>query len=466
MRFQVEISDVRPIKTLTFSLSLDRNAPLCIVGRNGAGKTTLAKTIMNFALADTFRRTTSDGALRDSSCVRYTLDDASFEFTYDPTVGTLSTRHPVPKLLRSLIAVELPIPHGQRFSYFHTLSEADPEIRRAVILEDYVRPTDLIRFLTRIYDDARFENLREVKFSRGACCFYPVDGGRYVREDFFSSGEFFLVNLFRRLQSGNRLIFIDEIDISLDAAAQARLVDELRSLCAEFSVNVVFTSHSLALMQTLREGELLYLEAAGEQSMLEERSFAYVKSLLFGFRGWDRYILVEDEAARLVVQHHIDSHCTAAYYSYIIIPVGGVPQVISLLQRNQDQGFLAPAEAVIAILDGDQAGTGSAGKSGTYCMPLWSLESAFETVYDQPSFTPRLPDSVYASLPMKGEKGRGKALFKACRRERLLPDSEIVKLACAPLAGEIQAFAEHVLHPFLSSRPGAIDIAFSPPAQS
>ncbi len=267
MRFQIELRNVRPVKALTFSLDLDRNEPLCIVGRNGAGKTTLAKAIMNFALADTFRRTTSDGALRESSFVRYAIDDASFEFTYDPAIGTLSTRQPVPESLRSLIAVELPIPHGQRFNYFHALATADTEIRRAIILDNDTRPEAMIGFLTRIYGDARFEDLREVKFSRGDCCFYRVEDERYVREDYFSSGEFFLVNLYRRLQSGPRLIFIDEIDISLDAAAQARLVGELRTLCTEFSVNVVFTSHSLALMQTLRAGELLYLETVGEQSI-------------------------------------------------------------------------------------------------------------------------------------------------------------------------------------------------------
>jgi hypothetical protein len=261
------------------------------------------------------------------------------------------------------------------------------------------------------------------------------------------------VNLFRRLQSGIRLTFIDEIDISLDAAAQARLVDELRSLCTKFSVNVVFTSHSLALMQTLREGELLYLEAAGGHSTLEERSFAYVKSLLFGFRGWDRYILVEDEAARLVIQHHINSYCLTSYFHYLIIEVGGVGQVLSLLQRNRDQGFLAPADAVIAILDGDQAGTGNAVMPATQCMPLWSLESAFETAYDQPGFTPRLPANE--RLP---EKGRDKAIYKAFRRYRLLSDTEIVELACAPKAGEIQAFAEQILGPFLSSRRGTADI--------
>ena len=459
MRFQVDLSNIRPVKALTFSLDLDRNAPLCIVGRNGAGKTTLAKSIMNFALADTFRRTTSDGALRESSVVRYTLDDASFEFTYDAAVGTLSTRRPVPVSLRSLVAVELPIPHGQRFSYFHVLVEADPDIRRAIILDDDIRPEGMISFLTRIYGDTRFEDLREVKFSRGACCFYRVEDGRYVREDYFSSGEFFLVNLYRRLQSGPRLIFIDEIDISLDAAAQARLVEQLRTLCTAFSVNVVFTSHSLALMQTLGEGELLYLESVGEQSTLQERSFAFVKSLMFGFRGFDRYILVEDESARLVLQNLIDKHCTPVYCVFFIIEVGGTGQVISLLQRNRVHGFLATADAVIAILDGDQAGTGHANEPHTHCMPLRSLETAFEAVYDRADFAPRLPESGQA--PLVGP-GRTKALYKVFRRSRLLSDTEIIDRACAPQALELQSFAHQVLRPFLggsSSAAGVLPVA-------
>lgn len=458
MRFQVELCDVRPVKFLKLSLDLNRNAPLCIVGRNGAGKTTLAKAIMTFALADTFRRTSSDGALRASSLVRYTLDDASFEFTYDPAIGTLSTRKPPPESLRSLVAVELPIPHGQRFSSFHVLSEADADIRRAIILGDDIRPEALIGFLTRIYGEARFEDLREVKFSRGACCFHRIEEDRYVREDYFSSGEFFLISLYRRLQSGPRLIFIDEIDISLDAAAQARLVEELRRLCTEFSVNVVFTSHSLALMQTLGAGELLYLEAVGGRSTLDERSFAFVKSLMFGFRGWDRYVLVEDEATKLVVQHLINRHCVSAFYSYFIVEVGGAGQVISLLQRNRAHGFLAPANAVIAILDGDQAGTGHAEEPDTYCMPLLTLESAFEAAYDQSDFTPRLPDTAHAALPVAG---RHKALFKAYRRFRLRTDAEIVELACASRASDMQAFAEQVIRPFLSPYAGATDVALA-----
>ena len=448
MLFQVELTDVRPVKSLRFTLDLDRNAPLCIVGRNGSGKTTLAKAIMNFSLADTFRRTLSDGALHESSSVRYQVGDLVYEFVFDQSLRTLDTRKPVPANLKKLVDVELPIPHGLRFSYFSTLTEAAAAIGTAIVLEQESRPGPLIDFLTNIYGDSRFDELREVKFARGSCCFYRTDQGRYVREDYFSSGEFFLVSLFRRMQSGkSRLIFIDEIDISLDAAAQARLMGQLRILCTQFAVNVVFTSHSLALMQTLRAGELLHLETAGQKTQLEARSFAYVKSLMFGFQGFDRYILVEDEACKLVVQRLIELYCVPVYFSYHIIHVGGAGQVVSLLQRNRDHGFLASADSVIAILDGDQAGKGHTNEPNTYCMPLWTLESAFATAYNQPGFSaPRLPPSEEAVLPADG---RHKALFKKYRRYHLQTDAQIVDLACASQAEKMGEFARTVLRPFV-----------------
>lgn len=377
------------------------------------------------------------------------MDGETFEFTYDGALGSLSTRSPVPQRLREHISVELPIPHGQRFGYFSTLSEANDDIVKAMILGTDARPDGLIEFLSRIYGEPRFENLREVTFSRGTCTFYRLHDDRYVREDSFSSGEYFLVNLYRRLQSGSRLIFIDEIDISLDAAAQARLVGELRQLCARFEVNVVFTSHSLALMQTLRSEELLYLEAAPEQSMLVERSFAYVKSLMFGFHGWDRYILVEDEAAELVIDHLVRKYCQPCFCRYFVLVVGGAGQVVSLLQRNRKHGFLASADAVIAVLDGDQANTGHAAEQATHCMPLWSVESAFEAVYDQPDFHTRLPAHVEAKLPVEG---RHKAIYKAFRRLKLLSDSDLVELACATKTDAMRAFAENVLKPFLCAK--------------
>jgi ABC-type Mn2+/Zn2+ transport system ATPase subunit len=54
------------------------------------------------------------------------------------------------------------------------------------------------------------------------------DDGTYIREDYLSSGEYFLINLYRTIKGSSQLIVIDEIDISLDAAAQANLAKWLR----------------------------------------------------------------------------------------------------------------------------------------------------------------------------------------------------------------------------------------------
>ena len=152
-------------------------------------------------------------------------------FTYDAATRTISTRTPVPDRIKELVSVEMPAPHGQRFTFFRTLSEADHEIRRAVVLGQYVRPDELIYFLSEIYGVRRFDDLVQIEFSRGMCCCIVLDDQRYVREDYFSSGEYFLIDLYRMICAGKPLVFIDEIDTSLDPTAQSRLASQLRLLC-------------------------------------------------------------------------------------------------------------------------------------------------------------------------------------------------------------------------------------------
>jgi ABC-type dipeptide/oligopeptide/nickel transport system ATPase subunit len=431
MRFIVEVTDVRPIRALRFDIDLDRNQPTCIVGKNGSGKTTLAKAVMNFALADTFKRTTSAGVLQRGSTVRYTFGNDTFLFTFDPVLVTLNTRTPIPEALKSLIAVELPIPHGHRFHYFRTLSEADDDVRRAIILGQHHRPDELIGFLTRIYGDNRFEDLIEVQLRGSGCCCLIEPDGRYLREDYFSSGEYFLISLYRRILQGKRLVFIDEIDISLDAAAQARLVGELRALCTRHSVNVVFTSHSLAMMQTLNPAELIYMERTAEGVSLTPVSFSYVKSLMFGFAGRDRYILTEDQVLNDFLEYVIRRYCSRCFYSYHVIEIGGGGQVVDLMRRNARDAFFGSVTDVIAVLDGDESEKRHAKSAYTYCIPLQSVEKALWDEYQKPEFQPR----VDRQFP------NAKALFKHMIRSRILSREEIFKLLCDRHEDHMRAFA-------------------------
>ena len=97
-------------------------------------------------------------------------------------------------------------------------------IRRQIILEEFTRPVELINFLADIYGPDKFKDLVETKVRNRSYYCILVDGNRYIREDYLSSGEYFLLNLYRTFRSNVRLIVVDEIDMSLDAAAQVHLL--------------------------------------------------------------------------------------------------------------------------------------------------------------------------------------------------------------------------------------------------
>ncbi|MNP64939.1 hypothetical protein D3C76_1604840 [compost metagenome] len=105
------------------------------------------------------------------------------------------------------------MPWGQRFNAFQSISSADKDIRTAVSISDYSVPEELILLLADVYGDNKFSGLKEVKIGRNNYYIMPLKDDRYVREDHLSSGEFFLISLYRKIKGSAKLIVIDEIDI-------------------------------------------------------------------------------------------------------------------------------------------------------------------------------------------------------------------------------------------------------------
>ncbi len=445
MQFRVEIRNVQPISHLVFEIDLSQHGIHCIVGKNGVGKTTLSKAIMNLALADTFIRTSSAGVFSDSSAISYTLGEQQYLFTYDPALRSISTKQPVPSHHKTVVSVELPAPHGQRFTFFRTLSEQDENIRQAVVLGRYKKPIALIEFLADIYKEQRFDHLVEIQIRRGVCCCFVFEDKRYIREDSFSSGEYFLINLYRKITQGTPLIIIDEIDISLDASTQARLAEQLRQLCAKHRSSVVFSSHSLALMQTLEPGEILYLDRDRDAgaTALTPMSFNGVKSLMFQFKGYDRHILTEDEELTLFLSYVIRRFCPPTFFSYIIIKVGGANQVTDLMRRNRKEQFFGPEAHVISILDGDQERPDL--PRGTQCIPLLNVEQALWDEYRQPEFAYTFQD---------GEQLKPKPLYRELIRSKRLSPEEVFKILCDRHENSMRQFAQKVLTTFLCRSAG------------
>ena len=342
MQFRIEIHKVQHIERLSLELDLSENKLTCLVGRNGVGKTTLVRSIMNLSESDTFLRTAQAGIFSTDSTIRYWVEDKEVTFSFDEHLESLNCRMAIDQEMRELCSVELPIPHGNRFNYFQSVSRADRHIRRQIVLGEYSRPLELIEFLSTIYSSTKFHSLIETEIDSRSYFSILTDEGRYIREDYLSSGEYFFIDLYRMFLGAARLIVIDEIDISLDAVAQVQLLRKLREFCTKYSCNVLFTTHSLAMMRTLDESELFHMEQCGAATTVKPVSYSFLKSLLFGFSGSDRYILTEDRVLKDFLETFIRRFCREVFFTFNIIYIGGGSQVVDLLARNRSEHFLKP----------------------------------------------------------------------------------------------------------------------------
>ncbi|MGD8121796.1 AAA family ATPase [Vibrio sp. TRT 2004] len=293
----------------------------------------------------------------ETSFIEYSFDGKSYVYSYNAKLNTLDSKEVIPDEIKDLFLVELPIPHGDRFSQFSKLVSLDEKIRSDISLGEYQEPTDLISFLNNVYSDERFKNLKEVAIGKHKYYFILRDSKDrfYIREDYLSSGEYFVINLYRHIKSGKKIIYIDEIDISLDSTAQVNLLKVLREICENDGLNIVFTTHSLALMKTVEPDELYYIERDDDSRKIsiENRSYNFIKSVLYRFTGYDRYLLTEDKQLEKYLNYILDKS-EGTFFNYQIIYIGGGSQVVDLLVRNSKSHFLAPNSDVLAVLDGDQ----------------------------------------------------------------------------------------------------------------
>lgn len=375
----ITIKNVQQLTQLHFELDLTLPKITCITGRNGTGKTTLVKAMRTLASADTFTKTTVRGVFGENSSIIYVIDELQIEFLYNPDLGIVDSKQLIPEWIRKSILAELPLPFGDRFNFFQRISGADDEIRRAIILQEYGDPKELKQFLWNIYGSQKFDRLVEVVGKGTSYYCILLDDDRYIREDYLSSGEYFVIALFRQMSAGRKLVVIDELDISLDAAAQVQLVGQLRYLCQKYGSSIVFTTHSMALMRKLDPSELYYIDSAGVDGHhnISCLSFNHVNSLLFGFKGSDKYLLTEDSMLAEYVRHLIAGLGVPLFFSYKVIFIGSANDVASLLRRNSDEQFFAPPEDVIAVLDGDKSHTRLSQVEGISFLPFPSVEKAF-----------------------------------------------------------------------------------------
>jgi len=386
MDFEVTIRNVQHIKSLEFKTNLAIHGLTCLAGENGVGKTTLIRAIRNLSTHSTFVETAAPYIFNDESKISYQWGEFNFEFSFNKKLSIVDTKQYINEDVIDSIVVELALPHGERFHHFRRLSDLDEEIRSKIAIGDYSTPDDLIEFLHRVYQTTRFSKLKKVKIKNQEYYFVLRDEDErfYIREDYFSSGEYFVISLFKHIKKRKKLIVIDEIDISLDARAQVHLIESLREFCKDYEVNIVFTTHSLALMKTLLPGEIFYMEANQEsgKTEIECRPYEFVKSVMYGFKDYGKYILTEDKRLAHYLHFLISNNESTVFHEYQIIHIAGASQVVDLIDRNESQNFFSSKENVLAVLDGDQQEERYVqGREDVLLLPFPSIEKAIYEKY-------------------------------------------------------------------------------------
>jgi ABC-type dipeptide/oligopeptide/nickel transport system ATPase component len=371
--FSIFIKDIQHIKELKFSLDLSQSGLHVIIGKNGVGKTMLFKGIQNLVTSNTFKGTSNRYIYRDSSSIFYEIDSHNYNFTYNDKVQTLDFKGEIADNILKNIYVELPIPFGERFSQFQKIGQADREIRLNIISKNYKKPTSLIKMLNYIYDTNRFDELKEIRIKKEKYYIILLEDDYYIREDYLSSGEYFIINIYKLIQKRCKLIAIDEIDISLDAMAQVRFIEKLRELSHEYNIKILFSTHSLALIKTLRDEELFYMELTDGICSFENKSYNYIKSLLYGFQDYDKYILTEDEMLKSYMEYLLQNE--TIFSKYIILPIGTHNSTVKLMKINKDKKIFENQDNVCSVLDGDTYEQYH-DRDNIYFLPFQSIEKA------------------------------------------------------------------------------------------
>lgn len=187
---KVSIRGIKNINDLDMKFEFPDSNIIVITGKNGIGKTTIVKTFHLLSDPNIFAKSSGEDALGSDSIVSFSLEEiAPFGFFYNETLNAFDTKDVLPR--ENTIVSELPIPYGSRFQRFANVAKFDSELKTNIASNNYSSATDLIKFLSNVYVSDKFHKLSATTIQRTEFYFILKDNDYYVREDHFSSGEFF-----------------------------------------------------------------------------------------------------------------------------------------------------------------------------------------------------------------------------------------------------------------------------------
>ncbi len=170
------------------------------------------------------------------------------------------------------------------------------------------------------------------------------------------AGEHSLFELFSIINEcpDGSLILIDEIELGLHDKAQENLIEELKKICEKRKFQIICTTHSSRIIESLPPEGRIFIERIGDQTnIIPGISPAYATGKLSGRPNVELEIIVEDKAAKLILETVLDKELRSRTK---VLPIGSATAVMRHLGAKYKEN-IHKQDGIIEIcvlLDGDQ----------------------------------------------------------------------------------------------------------------
>lgn len=149
----------------------------------------------------------------------------------------------------------------------------------------------------------RYSNLSRIKAGVKELLFAQREDGKHYSEFHMSSGERALLRLSLEIsQIEDALVLIDEVETGLHPYIQQMLMLELQRLALRNRLQIVVTTHSPVVLDSVPPEARLFLERDGDVVRLREPYKDIIQKSLYGQAQHKVSLLCEDEVAEAVVR--------------------------------------------------------------------------------------------------------------------------------------------------------------------
>ena len=163
------------------------------------------------------------------------------------------------------------------------------------------------------------------------------------------------------------LLVIDEIELGLHEKSQKKFIDELKKLCKELHCQIICSTHSPVILDSLPPEARFYIESKADKTIvIPGISSKYACGKLSGTNSNELSVFVEDTVAESVINDFL----TADLRKRITIHhVGSSEAVLRHLASKYKEGV----DTCISVLDGD--------KKAEHSISLGKVKNYLETTY-------------------------------------------------------------------------------------